>query len=69
MSEDTWIPLAVPTASIMTAIHEAVAKWSEDRQDDWQERAAMIQYGDHQDRETAEKRAYFQMRKLVVRKP
>ena len=44
------------------AIRAAVLKWDEDRQDDWQERAAMIQYGDCVDRETAEKRAYFQLR-------
>jgi Arc/MetJ-type ribon-helix-helix transcriptional regulator len=51
------------------AIRAAVAKWDPDRQDDWNERAAMIQYGDHQDRETAERKAFFELRKLVVKKP
>lgn len=51
-----------------TAIREAVARWDADRQDDWNERAAIIEYGDHQDRETAERRAYFELRKPIKNK-
>ena len=48
-----------------TAIRAAVSRWAQDRQDDWNERAAMIEYCDGQDRETAERRAYFELRKPI----
>ena len=47
------------------AIRQAVMRWSSDRQDDWNERAAIIEYGDHVDRDTAERRAYFELRKPI----
>lgn len=47
------------------AIRDAVRRWDADRQDAWNERAAMIQYGDHQDRDTAERKAYFELRRPI----
>ncbi len=53
------------TGHLPTAIREAVSRWDQDRQDEWNERAAMIQYGDHVDRDTAEQRAFFELRKPI----
>lgn len=51
-----------------SAIRAAVSRWDADRQDEWAERAAMIEYGDHVDRETAERRAYFEIRRPMQTK-
>jgi hypothetical protein len=53
------------TGHLPTAIREAVSRWDQDRQDDWNERAAMIEYGDHVSRDQAEQRAYFQLRQPI----
>jgi len=45
------------------AIKQAVARWSEDRRDDWEERAAMYEYAAGHDREDAERRAYYELRR------
>jgi len=53
------------TSHLPTAIREAVSRWDADRQDEWAERAAMIEYCAGEDRETAERRAYFELRKPI----
>ena len=53
------------TGHLPSAIREAVSRWDQDRQDDWNERAAMIEYGDHVDRDTAVQRAFFALRKPI----
>lgn len=49
------------------AIRQAVSRWDGNRLDEWNERAALIEYGDHVDRDTAERRAYFELRRPIKR--
>lgn len=53
------------TGHLPTAIREAVSRWDPDRQDEWNERAALIQYGDNVSRDAAEQRAFFALRKPI----
>lgn len=44
-------------------IAQAIAEWSEEDREDWEERAAIIEYYDGLPREAAERAAFLQLRK------
>lgn len=44
-------------------IADAIATWTQDERDEWDERAAIIEEGDKLDRRAAERAAFFQIRK------
>lgn len=45
------------------AIRDAVDKWPIDGRVEWSERAAIIEYDGGEDRETAERKAYYELRR------
>lgn len=49
--------------SLDEIIAKAIAEWSEEDREDWDERAAIIEFCDHLSREAAERAAFLQLRK------
>lgn len=44
-------------------IKQAMQSWTQDERDEWEERAAIIEYYDKLDRTAAERAAFLQLRK------